>query len=89
MNRKSDLQTVMHQFLPGYREQRLLTPRQAEVCTHIGICRSDALGGVQLQCDHCEHAQPWYLACRDRHCPSASGGQQQPGAKSRANRFCR
>jgi len=47
MNRKSDLQTVMHQFLPGYREQRLLTPRQAEVCTHIGICRSEALGGVQ------------------------------------------
>lgn len=69
MNRKSDLQTVMYQFLPGYRKQHLLTPRQAEVCTHIGICRSDALGGVQLQCDHCEHEQPWYLACRDRHCP--------------------
>jgi hypothetical protein len=69
MNRKSDLQTVMRQFLPGYRKQHPLTPRQAEVCDHIGICRSDILGGVQLQCDHCEHEQPWYQACRDRHCP--------------------
>jgi hypothetical protein len=69
MNPKSDLQSVMHQFLSGYREHHALSPRQAEVCAHIGACRTEALGGVALHCDHCDYEQPWYHACRDRHCP--------------------
>jgi len=69
MNRKNDLQQVLHQFLPGYCEQHTLSPRQAEICAHIGACRTEALGGVQLHCDRCGHEQPWYHACRDRHCP--------------------
>ncbi len=66
---KSDLQQVLHQFLPLYCETRALSPRQAEVCTHISSCRTEALGGLQLCCDHCDYQQPWYHACRDRHCP--------------------
>ena len=69
MDRKSDLQSVIHQFLSGYREQHALSPRQAEVCAHIGACRTESLGGVQLHCDHCDYEQPWYRACGDRHCP--------------------
>jgi hypothetical protein len=69
MNGKNDLQSVMHQFLPGYCESHALSPRQSEVCAHIGTCRTEALGGVQLHCDHCGYEQPWYHACRDRHCP--------------------
>ncbi|RKZ99973.1 MAG: IS91 family transposase [Gammaproteobacteria bacterium] len=69
MNRKNDLQQVLHQFLPGYCEKHTLSPRQAEICTHIRACRTEALGGVQLHCDHCDYEQPWYCACRDRHCP--------------------
>ena len=69
MNGKNDLQSVMHQFLPSYCESHTLSPRQREVCAHIGACRTEALGGVQLHCDHCDYEQPWYQACRDRHCP--------------------
>jgi hypothetical protein len=69
MKTKSDLQTVMHEFLPGYCETHSVSPRQREVCTHIHACRTEALGGVELHCDHCDYAQPWYHACRDRHCP--------------------
>jgi len=69
MDRKSDLQSVMHQFLSGYREHHALSPRQAEVCAHIGVCRTESLGGVQLHCNHCDYEQPWYRACGDRHCP--------------------
>ena len=65
----ADLQSVLHQFLPGYRQEHTLTPRQAEVCNHLKVCRTEALGGVQLHCDHCAYEQPWYCACRDRHCP--------------------
>ncbi len=69
MNGTSDLQRVMHQFLPGCRESHSLSSRQREVCAHICACRTEALGGMQLHCDHCDYAQPWYHACRDRHCP--------------------
>ena len=69
MNPKSDLQSVMYQFLSGYREHHALSPHQADVCAHIGACRTEALGGVALHCDHCDYEQPWYHACRDRHCP--------------------
>ena len=60
MNRKNDLQCVMHQFLAGYCEQHPLSPRQTEVCAHIGACRTEALGGVHLHCDQCDYEQPWY-----------------------------
>jgi len=66
---KSDLQTVIGQFLPRYRQTHTLSPRQAEVCNHIRACRTEALGGVHLCCDHCDYEQPWYCACGDRHCP--------------------
>ncbi len=69
MNPKSDLRSVMQQFLSGYREHHALSPRQAEVCAHIGVCRTESLGGVQLHFNHCGYEQPWYRACGDRHCP--------------------
>ena len=69
MKRNGDLQSVMNRFLAGYCERHPLSPRQSQVCEHICACRTEALGGVQLHCDHCDYEQPWYHACRDRHCP--------------------
>ena len=69
MSPHGDLQTVIRQFLPGYREAHTLSPRQAEVCGHLQVCRTEALGGMQLRCDHCDYEQPWYQCCGDRHCP--------------------
>ena len=69
MNKGADLQTVMQAFLPTYCQTHTLTPRQAQVCAHLGECRTEALGGLLGQCDHCAYEQPCYLACRDRHCP--------------------
>ncbi len=66
---RADLQTVLNRCLAGYRQAHTLSPRQAEVVHHIRACRTEVLGGVRLHCDHCAHEQPWYNACRDRHCP--------------------
>ena len=33
-------------LLAGYCEQQSLSPRQSEVCAHIGTCRTEALDGV-------------------------------------------
>ena len=65
----NDLQTVMNRFLDNYRQVHELSPRQEDVVDHIQACRTEALGGVRLHCDHCDYEQPWYGACRDRHCP--------------------
>lgn len=62
----TDLQTILGSFLS--RGQRL-SPRQWQVCSHIQACRTVALGGLQLHCDHCDYDVPQYHACRDRHCP--------------------
>lgn len=64
--RALNLQTVLTHFLD--RDQRL-SPRQWQVCSHLQACRTEALGGLQRHCDHCDYAVPQYHACRDRHCP--------------------
>lgn len=65
----TDLQTVMARFLDAYRQTHRLSAREAEVCRHIGACRTEALGGVERRCDRCGHRRIEYCACRDRHCP--------------------
>ena len=63
------MRSVLARFLPGLRQHQSLSPRQAQVCAHLQDCRTGALGGVQLRCDHCAHAPVIALSCRDRHCP--------------------
>ena len=63
------LQAVLNRFLAEYQKTHPLDARRQQVCLHISQCRTPALGGLQLQCNHCEYAPPLYHACRDRHCP--------------------
>ena len=69
MSTGADLQTVLAQFLPRYRQAHALSPREAEVCTHLGLCRTAALGELPRRCDQCGYREPLYGSCRDRHCP--------------------
>ena len=62
----NNLQGVLSHFLN--RDLRL-SPRQWQVCSHIQACRTAALGGLKMHCDHCDYDLPQYHACRDRHCP--------------------
>lgn len=43
------------------------------VCGRLLACRTEALGGLRWQCDHCADEQPRYHSCRDRHCPQCQG----------------
>jgi hypothetical protein len=63
------LQSVLSEALSAYAQTHPLSPRQWQVCAHILDCRTPALGGLQLQCDHCQASSMLYHACRDRHCP--------------------
>jgi len=69
MNAPASLQQVMAQGLDEYSHRHHLTPHQWQVCHHVLQCRTEALGGLKLQCDHCGYEPTVYHACRDRHCP--------------------
>jgi len=69
MSGAATLQAVMSEGLDRYRHAHPLKPRQQQVCRHILDCRTPALGGFALKCDHCQAPAQLYHACRDRHCP--------------------
>lgn len=69
MAERASLQAVIHHCLDRYADGHRLSPRQWQVCAHIGDCRTAALGGFDWVCDACGHHQHLYHACRDRHCP--------------------
>ena len=69
MSERVCLQTVMKACLQGYQDTHPLSARQRQVCRHVLSCRTAALGGFALECDHCHDPTQIYHACRDRHCP--------------------
>jgi hypothetical protein len=66
MTERVTLQAILRRYLDPAQP---LSPRQHQVCRHLVDCRSAALGGLTLHCDHCHRQRPHYFACRDRHCP--------------------
>lgn len=69
MNARADLQSVLARFLPAYTRKHPLHGRQRQVLSHLGQCRTPALGGLTLHCERCDSVRTLYHACRDRHCP--------------------
>lgn len=52
-----------------YRATHRLSLQQQRVLTAIARCRTAALGGQRIQCDHCGAVTISYCSCRNRHCP--------------------
>lgn len=69
MNCSPNLQQIFDRHLSAYCAKHPLDGRRAQVCSHITQCRTAALGGLQMHCDHCAYEAAHYYACRDRHCP--------------------
>ena len=65
----ADLAEALRRFGAGYLARHTLSTQQARVWRAIVACRTRALGGAQLACDHCGHRHWQYHSCRNRHCP--------------------
>ena len=63
------LADALRQFGAGYLAQHTLSTPQAKAWRAIVACRTAALGGALLACDHCQHLHWQYHSCRNRHCP--------------------
>ncbi|MCP4002546.1 MAG: IS91 family transposase, partial [Gammaproteobacteria bacterium] len=69
MTKSTSLQSILQQHLSDYSKTHKLDSNRLKVCDHMLSCHTPALGGLDYQCDHCEHEVPLYHSCRDRHCP--------------------
>jgi len=58
---------------PAWRANRVLPLAQLKAMSAIERCRSAALGGHLLHCEHCAENQIAYNSCRNRHCPKCQG----------------
>jgi len=65
----ASLADVLRQFGPAYLNAHLLSTPQAKAWRGIVACRTAALGGQRLACQHCGHSHWQYHSCRNRHCP--------------------
>lgn len=62
---------VFRDYGPAYQERfgADLLPSHRRAMTDIISCRTEALGGHLLQCDHCGQEHYAYHSCRNRSCP--------------------
>ena len=58
----------------AYTARRDVPPSaRGKVLHKLSRCRTSALGGRLLGCDHCDHRAIVWNSCLDRHCPSCMG----------------
>jgi Putative transposase/Transposase zinc-binding domain len=62
---------VLRRYGPDYRERfgESLLPSHRRAMEDLVHCRTEALGGHLLQCDHCGQEHYAYHSCRHRSCP--------------------
>jgi hypothetical protein len=63
------LANTLRRFGAAYLAKHSLSTPQARAWRAIVACRTAALGGTKLACDHCKHEHWQYHSCRNRHCP--------------------
>jgi hypothetical protein len=64
---------TVQQVLQRFQHTPPVDPRQRQVSAHLRTCRTEALGGRVMHCNHCDDEPTWYYSCRDRHCPQCQG----------------
>jgi len=60
-----------------------LTSEQNMIIEQITSCRTQALGGHVLKCDHCGYQEISYNSCRNRHCPKCQSLNQARWVENR------
>jgi Putative transposase/Transposase zinc-binding domain len=66
---KLELAYIVARHGAAFRATHQLSRTQARALHAIEACRTPALGGQLLQCDHCLAQHYRYHSCRNRHCP--------------------
>lgn len=79
------LQTILSRFIDDYQQRYSVNAPQIKVIRHLTQCRTPALGGQSVQCDHCDFTQHRYHSCRNRHCPKCQHTATQQWCERQRN----
>lgn len=71
-----ELADIFLKHASSYIEQRGVSAHQHKAINAISRCRTSALGGHALRCDHCGIQDISYNSCRYRHCPKCQTTKQ-------------
>lgn len=71
-----ELADIFVKHADTYIEQRGVSAQQHKAINAISRCRTSALGGHVLCCDHCGMQDISYNSCRYRHCPKCQTTKQ-------------
>jgi hypothetical protein len=82
-----DIGEIVRRFRPALEARHRLAPGQKKVLTAIARCRTAALGGHKLVCEHGDFEQISYNSCRDRHCPKCQALAQEKWIAARSRRI--
>lgn len=77
------LADVLRQFGPAYLATHALSTPQAKAWRSIVACRTAALGGERLACEHCGYSHWQYHSCRNRHCPQCGARAKEAWLQGR------
>lgn len=78
---------VLRRFDPAVAAARPLGAGQLRLLRDAGLCRTAALGGHVLRCDHCGLEVPLYNSCRNRNCPNCQALEQERWIQARSERL--
>jgi hypothetical protein len=71
-----ELSDIFLKHAETYMEQRGVSAHQYKAIRAISQCRTSALGGHALGCNHCGAQDISYNSCRYRHCPKCQTTKQ-------------
>lgn len=71
-----ELADIFLKHADSYLEKRGASAQQQKAINAISRCRTSALGGHALRCNHCGAQEISYNSCRYRHCPKCQTTKQ-------------
>jgi hypothetical protein len=71
-----ELSDIFLRHAESYIKQRGVSAHQHKAINAISRCRTSALGGHALRCNHCGVQEISYNSCRYRHCPKCQTTKQ-------------
>lgn len=71
-----ELADIFLKHAEAYIEQHGVSTQQHKAINAISHCRTSALGGHVLRCNHCGAQEISYNSCRYRHCPKCQTTKQ-------------
>lgn len=83
----SSVITALRRHEAEYRRRFVGSPARLHVLDRLLACRTGALGGHLLVCDHCNLKFPVHTSCDNRHCPQCGSARAAKWLENRLGRM--